>query len=137
MLLWIKVSTKYVYLLKCSFSILPHFKNPTISKTAIPKELVTRHTSFSSPNKVSYNIRIWKMRIKKCRSHMAKHQTPFISWVKFLCNFDMGPASGCQFLIEVMPGLIVHTHKYIFPSLQPSTSSLGFSAQQGMTYIVL
>lgn len=48
----------------------------------------------------------------KCRSHMAKYQTPFISWVKFLCNFDMGPASGCQSLIEVTPGLTSHTQIY-------------------------
>lgn len=37
--------------------------NPTISKTAFPNELVTR-LHFSCPNKVSYNICIWKMRIK-------------------------------------------------------------------------
>lgn len=67
---------------------------------------------------------------------MAKYQTPFICWVKFLCITDTDSASGRQFLIEVLPWLIVHTHKYVFPSLQPSTSSLGFSAQQEMPYIV-
>lgn len=70
---------------------------------------------FFSPNKVSYNISIWKMRIQKVG--VIWQNIKLHLFFQISMTFRHGPASGCQFLIEVMPGLMVRTRKYIFPSL--------------------